>query len=337
MFIVDSYTLAIVLCVVTMLCWGSWGNTLKLAGKTWRYELFYWDYVVGILLFSLLAGLTLGSVGDQGRSFVPDLMQVTSAGMLSAIIGGVVFNLSNILLSASTALAGLSVAFPLGVGLALVIGVFNTYFFVGGNQGNPALIFGGVALIVLALIFNGMASARQNSGKGQSATARKGVALAIIAGVLMSTFYTFVASAMDIENFESPAAGKATPYTAFFLFAIGIFISNFIFNTFVMKKPFEGKPVGYDTYFKGRPSTHLVGVLGGCVWGLGTVLSYIAAGKAGASISYALGQGAPMIAALWGVFIWKEFKGSKGTVNTLLALMFVFFITGLGMIVAAGN
>ena len=337
MFIVNSYALAIALCVVTMLCWGSWGNTQKLAGKTWRYELFYWDYVIGILIFSLIMGFTLGSIGEQGRSFVPDLMQVTSAGMLSAIIGGVVFNLSNILLSASTALAGLSVAFPLGVGLALVIGVFNTYFFVGGNQGNPMLIFGGVALIVLALVFNGIASAKQNSAAGQSSSAKKGVILAIVAGVLMSTFYTFVASAMDIENFENPAAGKATPYTAFFLFAIGIFLSNFLFNTFVMKKPFEGKPVSYDDYFKGRLSTHLVGVLGGCVWGLGTVFSYIAAGKAGASISYALGQGAPMIAALWGVFIWKEFKSSNSTVNTLLTLMFILFITGLGMIVAAGN
>ena len=299
--------------------------------------MFYWDYVIGILVFSLIMGFTLGSIGEQGRSFVPDLMLVTSAGMLSAIIGGVVFNLSNILLSASTSLAGLSVAFPLGVGLALVIGVFNTYFFVEGNQGNPVLIFGGVALIVLALIFNGIASAKQNSASGQSASAKKGVALAIVAGVLMSTFYAFVASAMDIENFENPAAGKATPYTAFFLFAIGIFLSNFLFNTFVMKKPFEGKPVAYSDYFKGKLSTHLVGVLGGCIWGLGTVFSYIAAGKAGASISYALGQGAPMIAALWGVFIWKEFKGSNSTVNALLALMFVLFITGLGMIVAAGN
>ena len=206
MFIVNSYALAIALCVVTMLCWGSWGNTQKLAGKTWRYELFYWDYVIGILIFSLIMGFTLGSIGEQGRSFVPDLMQVTSAGMLSAIIGGVVFNLSNILLSASTALAGLSVAFPLGVGLALVIGVFNTYFFVGGNQGNPMLIFGGVALIVLALVFNGIASAKQNSAAGQSSSAKKGVILAIVAGVLMSTFYTFVASAMDIENFENPVA-----------------------------------------------------------------------------------------------------------------------------------
>ena len=153
----------------------------------------------------------------------------------------------------------------------------------------------------------------------------------------MSFFYHFVAAAMDLDNFENPAAGKATPYTAFFLFAIGIFLSNFIFNTLAMRKPFEGSPVSYSTYFKGHLSTHLVGVLGGCIWGLGTVLSYICAGKAGAAISYALGQGAPMIAALWGVFVWKEFKGSDRTVNLLLTLMFVLFLCGLGLIVAAGG
>ena len=328
-------TCALPICVVTMLCWGSWGNTQKLAGKTWRYELFYWDYVIGILVFSLIMGFTLGSIGEGGRSFVPDLMQVSSTSVLSAVAGGIVFNLSNILLSASTSLAGLSIAFPLGCGLALVLGVLNNYLFVGGDQGDPVLIFSGVALIVVALIFNGIASAKKGGDNSNASSAKKGVILAIVAGVLMSTFFALVASAMDNTNFENPAAGKATPYTAFFLFAVGIFVSNFLFNTIVMKKPFEGEPVGYDTYFKGKLSTHMVGVLGGCVWGLGTVLSYIASGKIGASISYALGQGAPMIAALWGVFIWKEFKGSKSIVNILLSLMFVLFIVGLGMIAVA--
>lgn len=334
MFIVNSYFLAIVLCFVTMLCWGSWGNTQKLASKTWRYELYYWDYVVGVLIFSLISGFTLGSIGSQGRSFLPDLMQVAPAAIVSALVGGIIFNASNILLSASTSLAGLSVAFPLGVGLALVLGVFNTYFF-NGQAGDPSLLFGGVALIVVALVLNGIASGKKGGGQ-TSASNKKGIVLAIIAGVLMSTFYTFVARAMDLDNFAAPAAGKATPYTAFFIFAVGIFLSNFLFNTIVMKKPFVGEAVSYKQYFAGKTSTHLVGVLGGFIWGLGTVLSYIASGKAGASISYALGQGAPMIAALWGVFIWKEFKGSSRLVYTLLTLMFILFIAGLGMIVVAG-
>ena len=332
MFIVNSYLLAVVLCVVTMICWGSWGNTQKLAAKSWRYELFYWDYVIGILLFSLLVGFTLGSYGEGGRSFMEDLAQVSTAGVCSALLGGIIFNASNILLSASVSLAGMSVAFPVGVGIALVLGVILNYM--GQPKGDAALLFLGVALIVVAIILNGMASGRMQKGESSG---RKGIVLAVVAGVLMSCFYRFVAAAMDLDNFESPEPGKATPYTAFFILAVGIFVSQFLWGTIAMKKPVEGAPVGYKTYFSGSLGTHLVGILGGCVWGLGTVLSYIAAGKAGAAISYALGQGAPMIAALWGVFVWKEFKGADTKTNWLLTLMFGFFILGLAIIVVAGN
>lgn len=333
MFIVDSYFVAVILCVVTMICWGSWGNTQKLAGKTWRYELFYWDYTIGILIFSLIMALTLGSFGDAGRSFIPDLTQADSAMLLSAIIGGVIFNASNILLSASVSMAGLAVAFPLGVGLALVLGVFVNYF--GAPKGDPVTLFIGVALIVVAIILNGIAASK-NSQSGENKNAKKGIMLAAVAGVLMSLFYRFVAAAMDLDNFESPTPGKITPYTAFFIFAVGIFLSNFVFNTILMKKPFVGAPVSYSEYFKGSFSTHMVGILGGVVWGLGTLLSYLAAGKAGAAISYALGQGAPMIAAIWGIFIWKEFKGAPASVNKYLAAMFLLFIVGLALIVVAG-
>ena len=332
MFIVNSYGLAVVLCIITMICWGSWGNTQKLAAKNWRYELFYWDYTVGILLFSLLLCFTLGSIGDEGRSFIPDLMQVDGNRALSALAGGVIFNASNILLAAAVSIAGMSVAFPLGVGLALVLGVIINY--VGTPKGDVIPLLIGVLLVAMAIVINGMA-ARRNGGtdKGNS---RKGIILAAAAGILMSFFYRFVAAAMDLDNFTSPTPGMATPYTAFFIFSCGIFLSNFIFNTLAMRHPFVGKPVGYSEYFKGSTATHLVGVFGGCVWGLGTALSYIAAGKAGAAISYALGQGAPMVAALWGIFVWNEFKGADVPTKRLLALMFVLFITGLSLITFAG-
>ena len=335
MFIVHSYLLAVVFCFITMLCWGSWGNTQKLAGKTWRYELFYWDYVIGMVLFTLLLGFTMGSIGEQGRPFVEDLMQAKGSGILSVLIGGVIFNASNILLSASVSLAGLSVALPLGVGLALVLGVIINY--IGAPKGDPMLLFLGVALIVVAIICNGIASGRMNKGGEKNTSNRKGIILSMVAGVLMSFFYRFVAAAMDLNNFEQPTAGMLTPYSAIFVFSIGVLLSNFVFNTLVMRHPFVGEPVSYSEYFKGSFSTHLVGMLGGCIWCLGTAFSYIAAGKAGAAISYALGQGAPMIAAIWGVFIWKEFKGSDSKTNTLLTVMFLFFIAGLAMIVVAGG
>lgn len=335
MFIVQNYPLAVLLCCITMLCWGSWGNTQKLAAKTWRYELFYWDYVIGIVLLSLIFGFTLGSMGEEGRSFIDDITQVSANHFWSAFAGGIIFNASNILLSASTSLAGMSVAFPVGVGLALVLGVFINYF--GAPKGDPVILFAGVALIVIAIVLNGIASGKMSSVTDASKNKKKGIIIAVCAGILMSFFYRFVASAMDLNNMENPTAGMLTPYGAFFIFSLGILGSNFFFNTIVMKKPFVGEPVSYSQYLKGGLSTHAVGILGGIIWGIGTVLSYIAAGKAGPAISYALGQGAPMIAALWGVFIWKEFKGASKQVNMLLTFMFILFIAGLAMIVVSGG
>jgi len=335
MFIVNSYALAVLFCFITMMCWGSWGNTQKLASKSWRYELFYWDYVIGMVLFTLVLGFTMGSFGTEGRSFLPDLAQADARGVWSVVLGGVIFNASNILLSASVAMAGLSVAFPLGVGLALVLGVIVNY--VGAPKGDPVILFLGVALIVAAIVCNGIASQRVQSGGTQRTQFRKGVVLAAVAGVLMSLFYRFVAAAMDLDHFENPTPGMLTPYSAIFIFSLGVLASNFVFNTWVMKRPFDGAPVAYRDYFKGSLSTHLVCVLGGAIWCLGTAFSYIAAGKAGAAISYALGQGAPMVAAVWGVFVWKEFRGGGRTVNALLALMFALFIAGLGLIIVAGG
>lgn len=334
MYIVENYGLAVALCWVTMLCWGSWGNTQKLAAKTWRYELFYWDYVIGILLFSLVWGMTLGSIGDSGRSFIEDLHQASPENLGSAFLGGVIFNASNILLSSAMSLAGMSVAFPVGVGLALVLGVFINYFSV--PDGDPVILFSGVFLITLAIIFNGIASGKVSKASGQS-TRKKGIILSVCAGILMAFFYRFVAAAMDLENMEIPAIGMMTPYTALFVFSMGIFISNFLFNTWVMKKPFIGEPVAYSQYFKGNFSTHMVGLLGGVIWCLGTACSYIAAGKAGAAISYALGQGATMVAALWGLVIWKEFKGASKGVNLLITLMLILFIFGLALIIISKN
>ncbi|MFV0269296.1 MAG: GRP family sugar transporter [Draconibacterium sp.] len=311
MFIVNNYSLAIIFCVVTMFCWGSWGNTQKLAGKTWRYELFYWDYVIGVLVLSLIFAFTLGSMGENGRSFLPDLAQADMKNIGSAFLGGIIFNAANILLSAAIAVAGMSVAFPVGIGLALVLGVIINYM--GSQKGDPVFLFLGVALITVAIILNAVAYKKTASGN-QKVTS-KGIFISILAGLLMSFFYRFVAASMDLDNFVSPAAGKMTPYTAVVVFSLGIFVSNFLFNTILMKKPISGAPTNYKEYFKGKFSIHSVGILGGLIWGVGNSLNLIAAGKAGAAISYGLGQGATLIAALWGVFIWKEFKNSSKTLN----------------------
>lgn len=333
MFIVQSYGIAILFCVITMLCWGSWANTQKLAGKSWRFELFYWDYVIGILLFSVISAFTLGSIGDQGRGFIDDLSQASSGNIGSALLGGIVFNAANILLSAAISIAGMAVAFPVGIGIALVLGVLVNYM--ATAKGDPALLFAGVAFVTLAILFN--AAAYRKTSKSSGRVSSKGIWLSIVAGVLMSFFYRFIAASMDVDNFVSPAVGKMTPYTAVFIFSCGIFVSNFLFNTILMKKPFQGAPTNYAAYFKGRFGTHLVGILGGLIWGLGNSFALIAAEKAGPAISYGLGQGATLIAALWGVFIWKEFKDAPAGTNKLIAAMFILFILGIGLIIASGN
>ena len=330
MFIVQSYPLAVVLCVVTMFCWGSWANTRKLARKDWRFELFYWDYAVGVLLLTALLGLTLGSSGGAGRAFGADLAQAASSSIVSALIGGAIFNLANILLVAAIEIAGMAVAFPVGIGLALLIGVVVNYM--ADPVGNLALLAGGVVLVTLAIVLDAIAY-RRLAGAALGVST-KGLVLSIACGIFMGMFYRFVAAAM----YGDPAhaePGKMGPYAAVFVFAVGIFLSNFLWNTLVMKKPFVGTPVAFSDYFSGSLSTHLTGVLGGVVWGVGMSLSLIASGRAGYAISYGLGQGATMVAAFWGVFIWKEFRAAPPGTALLLAAMFACFLSGLALIVLA--
>ena len=343
MFYVSNYTFAVALCVVCMFCWGSWGNTQKLAGKTWRYELFYWDYVIGLLLFSLAAGLTFGSFGEHERwGFFANLGDSFGTGWLWPLAAGVVFNLSNILLSAAIAVAGMSVAFPVGVGLALVGGTVFNYLIAPG--GKPfGLIAAGLALIVVSIVCNAMAfKAKQAAGDQaarQSGSVVKGLILAIFAGLLMMWFSPLVNKVIDNAFTEpSPVAGKMTAYSAFFVFAFGIFLSNFVWNTIAMRRPVQGDPIldGAKRYFAGSVQTHLVGALGGCIWGLGTLLSFVTAGAASPAIAYALGQGATLVSALWGILVWKEFANAPRKSSVLNFAMFVLFVAGLAVLIKAG-
>ncbi len=187
------------------------------------------------------------------------------------------------------------------------------------------------AIVVDALAYRKIPSAGQK-------TTVKGIALSIVCGVLMGFFYPLVATSMQPLKEISlvPDSGLLTPYTALVLFGLGLFLSSFIFNVAVMKWPFTGKPVPMGDYFtKGNTRLHLVGILGGAIWGVGMSFNIIASGTASPAVAYGLGQGATMIAALWGVFIWREFKEAPRDTNKLLAVMFALFIVGLGLIVYA--
>jgi glucose uptake protein len=324
MVVLESYSVTVLMCVITMLCWGSWANTQKLASKDWKFQLFYWDYTIGVLILSLILAFTMGSSGSKGENFLSNIAHAAPMTILMALLGGIVFNISNILLVRAIDVAGLAVAFPIGVGLALVIGVINNY--ITNPVGNATMLFTGVASVAAAIIIDGLAY-KKLSVAGQK-TANKGIIISVLAGVLMGWFFWFVAQSMS-NDFVTIEPGKLTPYSAVVFFSIGVLASNFFWNT----KPFTGSAIKCSDYFKGSMKLHLIGILGGMIWNTGMSFSIIASGQAGVAISYGLGQGATMIAALWGVFIWKEFKAAPKGTNKMLALMFAFYITGLALII----
>ncbi|WP_020597171.1 GRP family sugar transporter [Spirosoma panaciterrae] len=330
MFIIESYSVAVIFCLVTMVCWGSWANTQKLAAGNWRFELFYWDYVIGIVVLALLFALTLGSTGSNGRSFLADLQQASLGNIRSALVGGIIFNAANILLGAAISIAGMSVAFPVGIGLALVIGVVVNYL--DQPVGQPTLLFAGVLLIIVAIGLN--ATAYRQASANHQGVSTNGLLLSIVSGALMGMFYKFVAQAM-FPDFTHPVAGKLSPYSAVVCFSLGILASNLLFNTLLMYRPFVGPPVSYAHYLKGTVRNHSMGILGGIIWCVGMSFSIIASDKAGPAISYGLGQGATVVAAIWGIYVWKEFRGSPRSTQTLLQLMLVCYVVGLGLIIAA--
>jgi glucose uptake protein len=329
MLIVESYTVAVAMCFITMMCWGSWANTQKLASTEWQFQLFYWDYSIGVLLLALLFAFTIGSSGEEGRAFMPDISQASNEALRSAFIGGVVFNLANILLVVAIDIAGMAVAFPVAIGLALVIGVVTNYL--ASPIGDATLLFTGVGLVTAAVIVCAMIYARLPQDEGRSVG--KGLAISIIAGIAMGFFYRFVAASISVD-FANPEAGLMTPYSAGVVFGVGLLASNLIWLIPLMYKPISGEVAPIGEYFsKGTPRLHLVGILGGAIWCVGFSFSFIASGAAGAAIAYGLGQGATMVAAFWGVFIWREFKDAPAGTSGMIAAMFALFMVGLSLIV----
>jgi glucose uptake protein len=305
--------------LLSMLCWGSWANTQKI-DKGWRFELYYWDYVWGIVFCALLFGLSLGRTNPAAPvSFFRNLDSAGTRSLVEAFVGGMIFNLGNLLLVAAISVAGMAVAFPLGAGLALVIGAVLNYFI--SPTGNPLLLFGGILLVCGAIAANAMAYRGLLKG-GKAGT--KGIVLSLVCGVVIGLFYPFVAKALIGER-------HLGPYTVYFVFALGALVSNFPLNYAFMRWPLSGSRLSIRDYFQGGAAAHTWGVLGGLIWGIGTVCSFVAAYTplVGPATSFSLGEGNTMISAVWGVFVWNEFRGANTLVKRLLALMFTLFVLGL--------
>lgn len=326
MFVVNSLPLAILLCVITMLGWGSWANTQKLAGRDkWPFALYYWDYALGTLLLALVLAFTLGSFGPAGQGAFTNLARAEADPTARAVLSGVLFNISNILLVVAIDAAGMSVAFPLGVGLALLLGTVGSYVEV--PKGNPLLLFGGVGLIMLAMLACALAYSKLPRTRG--AGWKRGVVFAATAGCLMGFFYPQLIRSISADFRSSPIEpGYLTPYSALLLFSVGLVASNFVVNTLFMK---VGQ-LSYSDYFRGTARLHWLGVLGGIIWMTALTCNVVASGVAGPAVSYALGQGATLVAAIWGVAIWREFRGAPPSARPLIVLMFIGYAAGLALI-----
>ncbi|MGO9722960.1 MAG: GRP family sugar transporter [Methylocella sp.] len=325
MFIPQVYNAALAMMALSMICWGSWANTQKATG-TWRFELFYWDYVWGILLCTLVVGFTLGRTDPTSPdSFLTNLGAADTHHLLLGLAGGVVFNVGNILLVAAIALAGLAVAFPIGIGLALVIGATLNY--IVSPKGNPLLLFGGITLVSVAIVLDAMAY--WQISPDQKVTT-KGIVVSLISGMLIGSFYPLIAMASQGER-------HLVPYSVMLMFAVGILACTIPVNYIFMRRPVSGPPVSFRDYLAGAARLHFWGLLGGSIWCVGTISNFIAsyAQMVGPATSYALGQGATMVSAIWGVFVWKEFRGAGPIAKRLLATMFVFFIVGLACVALA--
>jgi glucose uptake protein len=322
----ETYMISLSFMLISMLCWGSWANTVKLC-PGYRFQLFYWDYVIGLVLGALLWGLTLGSLGSTGRPLFEALSQASTHHILMAVTGGVIFNIANLLLVAAIDIAGLAVAFPIGIGLALVVGALSSYLI--SPQGNPVMLFGGIALVVVAIVLDAIAFRLRETNHW--ALSRRGVVISLISGLLMGTFYPFVSKAMTGEN----APG---PYATALLFVFGVALCSIPFNYLLMRRPLDDrKPISMSGYSQAPGSWHLWGIAGGAIWCTGAVLNFTAsrAHIVGPAVSYSIGQGATMISACWGVFVWREFATAPVRSKTLLKWMFVFFLCGLTAVALA--
>ena len=321
MFTPHSLSIALLMMITSAICWGSWANTFK-GVKNYRFELFYWDYAIGIFLISVVLGHTMGSTGHDASSMMNNVHAADASNIVSTLIGGAIFNLANLLLVAAIDMAGLAIAFPVSIGIALVVGVISSYAL--QPKGNVGLVAAGVICALIAVVLDGKAyGSLASTGRPVS---RKSIVTCVVSGILMGLWAPFVAHAMTKGN-------TLGPYSVAVFLTLGALLSCFIWNIYLMKHPLVGEPVSLRGFFRAPISAHLLGLLGGIIWGVGTVFNLVAASLTGVAISYAIGQSAPMVAALWGILAWKEFEGSGPRAK--LYLTFMFFFYGLAIFLVA--
>lgn len=332
----------LLLMIASLICLGSWAVTLKMTGK-WRFELYCLDFAVGAMAAVAVYAMTLGSLGFDGFAFQDDLMHAGKRQWLFAFLAGVVFNLGNMLLIAAISIAGMALAYPVGMGFGLVLGVGLGQML--RREGDPLFLFIGFVLILLAMALSALAYSSRVAARAQAILfeaqqlkkkavnvpgALKGMLLSIAAGLLLAGHLPLVARAR-------PAEIGLGPYSLMFLFAIGMFGSTLVYTVFFANLPVEGEPIDLMAYFKGKPAVHLLGLLGGVLWSTG-VLAWMVLAVPEVQSNVTPGTqnwftyGVPAIGAAWGVLAWGEFRGTSGKVRAMSYLMLLAMAAGIALV-----
>ena len=329
---VPSIPIAFVMAVINMVCWGSWANTMK-GCKGWRFEAYYWDYAVGIFVFALIFALTLGMIPSRSTpcNFFEVLAGASPSAYGWALFSGVMWNIGNVMLVAAIVLAGYSVAFPIGIGISLVLGCLLAHATNPSATDNPVFLFAGLALITCAIILNSLAyRARELEKKNKTAEFKRGILLSAICGLAIS---------MQAFPFNYSFEAGFDGYAASVFMTLGALICTVPLVWGIMKRPLipRQKSIGFEEYSRAKLGWHGWAILGGLIWSTGTVFNLVVANspKFSVAIAYTLGQCAPVIAAIWGIFVWKEFRNSPKRSYGCLGLMFILFIVGILLVACA--
>jgi glucose uptake protein len=343
----STYSGAILCLVFSMLCWGTWANLQKLTGK-WRYELFYWDFSIGIALAGVVAAFTLGSLNSTELTFQDNLLIASYHRISYAVEGGALFNLANVLLVAALSVAPMAVVFPIAVGVAVVV---ESGWLLFPQQGSMVILLGGAVLVLSAIIVNAFTysiyAQDQRAVKKAltpdprtptAAAARppmpaKGVALSVVSGVVLG----LVPPLADLSKSGDDGLG---PYTAGLIFALAALGSTFLLAPFFVTFAVHGAPVQLRAYFKGSKSVHLSGILAGILWSVGLIATFASGGtlatiQAGPVAPRAFAYGAAVLATLCGLLGWREFRGGSHRVRMLLTAMLILWILGASLVTIA--
>lgn len=368
MLVPSTYQIALLLAVIASICLGSWANAQKMAGNKHRFELFYIDFTLGAFLLAVAVCFTLGSVNQAEITFTDSLIGIAFRKVAIAILAGVLFQLANAFFISTVAISGLSVAFPVGIGFATLLGLIVNYVF--NPHGNLTMLIGGMVFLIVAMVVSarayGMAAQVRRSIEAAQAAAQaaaneppvqvprgaptrrprktgktkslatKGVVLSLLTGFFLAPVPLLLDMARE-GDLGIPA------YAVVMFFAVGMLFVSLLVSPFWMNFPIEGEPLGIAAYWKkGGVKPHLLGLVGGAVAMAGFSALMLSGSvpsnqQIGTVLSYALSMGTLVLGTAWGTFVWGELQGAGARVRTQVMLLFVLLLSATALISLSPN